>query len=42
MYNYPVFECLVAFAAVFLIGFVLAKSDCLDDTLASPKGVAHA
>ena len=26
MYNYPVLECLVAFAIVFLIGFLSAKS----------------
>lgn len=27
MYNYPVLECLVAFAIVFLIGFLVAKSN---------------
>ncbi len=26
MYSYPVFECLVAFVIVFLIGFMVAKN----------------
>jgi len=41
MYNYPVFECLVAFAIVFSIGFLFAKCNRSDDAMASPNGVAH-
>jgi len=41
MYNYPVLECLVAFAIVFAIGFLFADSDRRGQTV-TPKGrVAH-
>lgn len=41
MYNYPVLECLLAFAIVFSIGFLLAKSNHNGDAVALPNGVAH-
>jgi hypothetical protein len=36
MYKYPVLECLVAFAIVFLIGHLSAK-DKYDDRAETPK-----
>jgi hypothetical protein len=41
MFNYPVLECLVAFAIVFAIGFLLAKSNRNDGAAALPKGVVR-
>jgi hypothetical protein len=41
MYNYPVIECLIAFAIVFAIGFLLAKSNRNDGAAALPKGVVR-
>lgn len=41
MYSYPVLECLIAFAIVFSIGFLLAKSGHKGDAMASQKGVAR-
>jgi len=40
MYNYPVLECLIAFAIVFSISFLFSKSNRNDGAAASPKGVA--
>jgi hypothetical protein len=39
MYNYPVLECLVAFAIVFSIGYVVADSNGREET-AAPKNDA--
>jgi len=36
MYNYPVLECLVAFAIVFSIGYLVADSNGRDETV-TPK-----
>lgn len=36
MFNYPVLECLVAFAIVFSIGYLVADSKSRDET-AAPK-----
>ena len=36
MYNYPVLECLVAFAIVFAIGYVVANSNACEET-GAPK-----
>ena len=41
MYNYPVLECLVAFAIVFSIGYVVADSSGRKVTVAQGKGVAR-
>jgi len=41
MYNYPVLECLVAFAIVFSIGYVVADSSGRNVTVAQGKGVAR-
>jgi len=42
MYNYPVLECLAAFAIVFLIGFLFAKSKVSSGIMAPQKAVALA
>ncbi|WP_139350824.1 hypothetical protein [Rhodanobacter sp. C01] len=41
MYNYPVLESLVAFAIVFLIGFLVANNSRRGDAVASKSGVAR-
>lgn len=41
MYNYPVFECLVAFAIVFSIGYLVAHSGGKEVVVAPGNGVAH-
>jgi hypothetical protein len=41
MYNYPVLECLAAFAIVFSIGYVVAESSGRKVTLALSNRVAH-
>ena len=40
--HYPVLECLVAFAVVFLFGFLFARSNRSSDTVAKQHGVARA
>jgi len=42
MYNYPVLECLVAFAIVFLIGFLCGKSKRTDLAGVTEQGGARA
>jgi len=41
MYNYPVLECLVAFAIVFSIGYLVADSNNREETVAPSKAVAR-
>lgn len=41
MYNYPVLECLVAFAIVFSIGYLVADSNSREETLAPKNEVAR-
>lgn len=41
MYNYPVIECLVAFAIVFSIGYLVADSNNREETVASKSEVAR-
>lgn len=41
MYNYPVLECLVAFAIVFSIGYVVAYSKCRKVTVGADNEVAR-
>jgi len=41
MYNYPVLECLVAFAIVFSIGYLVADSNGREDALTSKNEVAR-
>lgn len=41
MYNYPVIECLFAFAIVFSIGYVVADSNGRTATVVPGKGVAR-
>jgi len=41
MYNYPVLECLVAFAIVFSIGYLVADSNGREDTVTPEKEVAR-
>ena len=41
MFNFPVLECLVSFAIVFAIGFLLAKSNRNDGAAALPNGVVR-
>lgn len=40
MYNYPVLECLVAFAIVFLIGYLVGNSGGRQVTPAPGTGMA--
>jgi len=42
MYNYPVIECLVAFAIVFSIGFLVADSNRGAKAAVPKGGVARA
>jgi len=42
MYNYPVLECLVTFAIVFLIGYLFAKSKGQSSAVSAQQGVARA
>jgi hypothetical protein len=39
MYNYPILECLIAFAIVFSIGYLVADSNGREETVA-PKNEA--
>ncbi len=41
MYNYPVLECLIAFAIVFSIGFFSADNGRRGETAAPKLGVAR-
>ena len=41
MYNYPVLECLVAFAIVFSIGYLVGNSGGRKVTVALGNGVAR-
>lgn len=41
MYNYPVLECLVAFAIVFSIGYVVADNNARKAIVVPGKGVAR-
>lgn len=41
MYNYPVLECLVAFAIVFLIGYLVADSGGKKATTAPGNDATH-
>ena len=41
MYNYPVLECLVAFAIVFSIGYLVADSNGREETVAPKNEVAR-
>jgi len=41
MYNYPVIECLVAFAIVFSIGYLVAVRNCPAGTVAPKNGAAR-
>jgi hypothetical protein len=41
MYNYPVLECLVTFAIVFLIGYLVADSSERKTAVAPGDGVAR-
>jgi len=41
MYNYPVLECLVAFAIVFSIGYVVADNNARKAMVVPGKGVAR-
>ena len=41
MYNYPVLECLVAFASVFLIGFLFAYCARRGEPVVPKGGLAH-
>jgi len=41
MYNYPVLECLVAFAIVFSIGYLVADGNGREETVAPKVGVAR-
>ena len=40
--HYPVLECLVAFAIVFLIGFLSARSKGSSSAVSAQQGVARA
>ena len=42
MYNYPVLECLVTFAVVFLIGYLFAKSKGSGSAVSTQQGVVRA
>ncbi len=42
MFNYPVLECLVAFAIVFSIGYLVADRNCKNVTAVTDNEVAHA
>jgi len=41
MYNYPVLECLVAFAIVFSIGYLVAESNSREETVTPKNEVAR-
>lgn len=41
MYNYPVLECLVAFAIVFSIGYLVADSNDREEAVAPKSEVAR-
>ncbi|NYE28612.1 hypothetical protein HDE78_001568 [Rhodanobacter sp. K2T2] len=41
MYNYPVLECLVAFAIVFSIGYLVADSNSREEAVAPKSEVAR-
>lgn len=41
MYNYPVLECLVAFAIVFSIGYLVADSKGREETSVTKSEVAR-
>ena len=41
MFNYPVLECLVAFAIIFSIGFLLAKNDRRGEAVTPKDKVAR-
>jgi hypothetical protein len=41
MYNYPVIECLVAFAIVFSIGYLVADSNGREETVTPKNEVAR-
>jgi len=42
MFNYPVLECLVAFAIVFSIGYLVADGNGKNVTVVPGNEVAHA
>lgn len=42
MYTYPVLECLVVFAVVFLIGYLVGNSGGREITVAHGKAMARA
>jgi len=42
MYNYPVLECLVAFAIVFSIGYLVADSNGNKATIVPENEASHA
>ena len=41
MFNYPVLECLVAFAIVFSIGYLVADSNGREETVARKNEVTR-
>jgi len=41
MYNYPVLECLVAFAIVFSIGYLVADSNVREEAVTPKNEVAR-